>query len=84
MSGGHFDYQNFILGDIISQLIVDRQAAPSDERDATKTMRRMILRYTSLVDNLLPVYDKYMSSDFSEEDFLRKVTEILRNHKWEE
>lgn len=43
MSGGHLDYQNFIVDEIISLLIMDTHVTPPDERDATKTIRRMIL-----------------------------------------
>ena len=83
MSGEHFNCKNDELCDVIDQLILDTQATPPEERDATKTMRRMILCYTLLVDRLLIAYDKYMSYDFSEESFLEEVENLLRNHKWE-
>lgn len=83
MSSGHFGYKNLELCDCIDQLILDTQETPPEERDATKTMRRMILCYTLLVDRLLIAYDKYMSSDFSEESFLEEVENLLRNHKWD-
>ncbi|MEK6879868.1 MAG: hypothetical protein AABY22_09690 [Nanoarchaeota archaeon] len=68
MSGGHFDYQDMRIQDIIDQL----------ERDEKKYPTKDLQILTRSVMNILHAYDWFMSGDTSQDEFEAIYDENIR------
>ena len=71
MSGGHFDYVDMKLGDIIDQLVKDEKEYP--------TLK--LQRLTGAVMNILHAYDWFMSGDTNKEEFEMVYKEQMQEIK---
>jgi hypothetical protein len=88
MSGGHFDYQDNILFDIIDQIKYDIkyndiswENANDDNygfqhsKETIKYLKK-IIKLSKKVADALHAYDWYVSGDTCEETFLEKCKEL--------
>lgn len=82
MSGGHFDYKNYNISDIVDTLKNDRERFESGDIEVEKkasiiTFIDMIINNLSKYESLLHEYDYFMASDNCEAIFWANVARIL-------
>lgn len=72
MSGGYFEYKDFILGEL-----ADRIAPDTDEQtELTEQYRRGIAQELRKLCKALHSYDWYISDDTSEEAFIEDMKRL--------